>query len=133
MCENGVFKTYHDNGNIWEEGYYVDGQLQGTFREYDKSGKLIVQCIFKDHKLNGKFTKWRNVDLGILEETAMYKDDIKLYSSRFDEESRIAGDYYFESGQCIRATEYRRSNGFVYMATTTANPRSYIEEVFPIA
>jgi len=133
MCENGVFKTYHDNGNIREEGYYVDGQLQGTFREYDESGKLIVQCNFKDHKLNGKFTKWRNVDLGILEETAMYKDDIKLYSSRFDEESRIAGNYYFQSGQCISATEYRRSNGFVYMATTTANPRSYIEEVFPIA
>lgn len=130
---NGVFKTYHDNGNIREEGYYVDGKLQGTFREYDESGKLIVQCNYKDHMLNGKLTVWRNVNLGILEETAQYENDKIIWKNKFDEESRIAGNYYYEGGQCVKATEYKRKDGFVYVANITVNPRTYTEEAFPFA
>lgn len=134
---NGTFRTYHDNGNIKEEGTYILGMLQGVFHEYDEDGKLIVQSYWKDHKLHGKFTHWRNVDLGILLETAMYSNDVKIYSSVFDEHSMIAGNYYFEIvdgvNRCVKSVEYKRlSNGWCVVATTIPSPSGglhYTEEI----
>lgn len=129
---NGPFRTYHDNGNIKEEGTYIDGMLQGVFHEYDEDGKLIVQSHWKDHKLHGKFTHWRDIKTGVLFETTMYKDDIKIYSSAFDCHSMIAGNYYFEIvdgvNRCVKSVEYKRFPSGCVVATTTFDPRMYSEE-----
>lgn len=128
---NGVYISYHPNGNIREKGMYIDGQLQGVFQEFDEDGMLIIQSHWKDHKLHGKFTHWRNISTGILYETAMYSNDIKIYSTTFDSLSRIAGNYYYShDGKCVQSVEYKRlSNGYTIVATTTSSPQSYIEEL----
>jgi antitoxin component YwqK of YwqJK toxin-antitoxin module len=127
---NGKFITYHDNGNIKEKGTYIDGMLQGVFHEFDEDGKLIVQSHWKDHKLDGKFTHWRDITTGLLYETTMYSNDIRLYSSTFDSNSVISANYYYNSdGQLISSVEYKRHiPGFIVVATATKNPRSYDEE-----
>ncbi len=125
---DGKFISYHNNGNIKEEGTYIDGMLQGVFREYDQDGKLIVQPHWKDHKLQGKLTHWRNIDLGILYETVMYSHDLKVYSSTFDEDSRISGNYYYTDGIIVKSVEYIRRSGYIYVATTING--YYSEEMF---
>ncbi len=128
---HGKFVTYHDNGHIKEEGTYIDGMLQGVFREYNDHGKLIVQSHWKDHKLDGKLTHWRDVSTGVLFETAMYKEDIKIYSSTFDSNSMISGNYYFEIvdgvNRCIKSVEYKRVVGGGCVIATTI-PGFYSEE-----
>ncbi len=131
---HGKFISYHDNGNIKEEGTYVQGMLQGVFREYDEDGKLRIQSHWKDHKLNGKFTHWRDINTGALYETTMYKDDIKVYSSTFDKESRISGNYYYDSnGKGVSCVQYKRlPSGYTVVTTTTMLPTgsiSYKEEL----
>ena len=133
---NGLYNTYHPNGKIMEEGTYIDGKIEGVFKEYDENGKLIVQSHWKNTALNGKLTHWRDVDKGILMETTQYKDNMRVYSCTFDEMSRITGNYFYEVingvNVCTKSIEYKRRNGFVYIATATAFPRSYTEEVVPI-
>ena len=133
---NGSYVSYHDNGNIKEKGTYIDGMLQGVFHEFDEDGKLIVQSYWKDHKLDGKLTHWRNVSDGSLYETTMYSNDIKLYSSKFDSDSRISGNYYYTDGVCVKSLEYKRLSGGACVVATTTCPsptssRIYEEEYIP--
>jgi len=126
--KNGRFISYHENGKIMEEGYYIDGKLEGVFNEYDEDGNLIVQSNWKNHMLNGKLTCWRDVRRGILSETTIYKDNIKIFTNLFDYNSVISASLYYDSlGQCIKSIEYKRlSGGGVVIATTTSD--SYEED-----
>jgi antitoxin component YwqK of YwqJK toxin-antitoxin module len=128
------FITYHSNGNVKEEGNYVDGKLEGEFREYDESGKLMVLCYFKKGVIDGMLTYWRDSDAGVLFETSMYKDGVKLYSTFFDNNSVVAGNYYYSLvdsvNLCVSCVEYKRfGDGKVVVGTTTRFPRSYSEYV----
>ncbi len=130
MIQNGVYISYYENGNLREKGFYKNGKLNGVFYEYDENGKLIVESHWKSHKLEGKLTRWRDIDLGILAESTVYKNDFKVHSSLFDEESRIIADYYYDSwGRCVECIEYKRKDGFVYIAKTKTEPLIYTEEV----
>ncbi len=132
---NGAFVSYHDNGNISEKGTYIDGMLQGVFHEYDEDGKLIVQSKWKDHKLHGKLTRWRDVNTGVLSETSIYSNNVCTYTCLFDQLSRISANYFYdENGVCTKSIEYKRTpNGFTIIATTTSNPKSYTEEIIKTA
>jgi antitoxin component YwqK of YwqJK toxin-antitoxin module len=124
---NGKFVTYHDNGCVKEEGTYIDGMLQGVFHEYDENGKLIVQSYWKDHKLHGKLTHWRDVKTGVLYETTMYSNDLRVWTNMFDENSMISANYYYSDGVCVKSVEYKRlSDGGCILATTI--PGFYSEE-----
>ena len=122
------FITYHENGNMKEKGIYINGMLQGVFQEYDEDGKLIIQSHWKDDALNGKLTHWRDVSTGLLYETTIYENNLKVFSSRFDSFSRISANYYYNSdGKCAKSVEYKRlHNGSTIVATTI--PGYYYEE-----
>jgi antitoxin component YwqK of YwqJK toxin-antitoxin module len=125
---DGHFITYHDNGHIKEKGTYNNGMLQGVFQEYDEDGKLVIQSHWKDDALNGKLTHWRDVVTGLLYETTLYLNDLKVVSSKFDSFSRISGNYYYNShGKCSKSVEYKRlTTGGTIVATTV--PGYYYEE-----
>lgn len=128
------FITYHCNGNVKEVGNYVDGKLEGEFREYDESGKLMVLCYFKNGVIDGLLTYWRDSDTGLLFETSMYKDGVKLYSTFFDNNSVVSGNYYYSLvdsvNVCVSSVEYKRfGDGRVVVGTTTRFPRSYSEDI----
>ncbi len=128
------FITYHSNGNVKEEGNYVDGKLEGEFREYDESGKLMVLCYFKNGVIDGLLTYWRDSVTGVLFETSMYKDGVKLYSTFFDNNSVVSGNYYYSLvdsvNVCVSSVEYKRfGDGKVVVGTTTRFPRGYSEDI----
>ena len=50
---NGYFINYYNNGQVSDEGWYVDGKRQGTFLNYDLLGHLKSKIYFLDDKEHG--------------------------------------------------------------------------------
>jgi antitoxin component YwqK of YwqJK toxin-antitoxin module len=46
----GVYKSYHDNGQLFEEINYIDGLIQGIFKSYHENGELYVEVNYIDGK-----------------------------------------------------------------------------------
>ena len=93
--KNGLHKTFHDNGNVWtecnfkngephgiEKQYYdnnkilceqhwKDGKLNGPNKHYDKDGNLILDDNYKNGLWDGECKKYEN---GVLKETINFKD-----------------------------------------------------------
>jgi antitoxin component YwqK of YwqJK toxin-antitoxin module len=38
---HGLFRTWHDNGNLCEESFYIDGKEHGINKQYDYDGNFI--------------------------------------------------------------------------------------------
>jgi MORN repeat variant len=50
---NGVFRTYWESGEIWNEGFYQNGRLNGRFKFYERNGHLIYYLHYKNGMLDG--------------------------------------------------------------------------------
>ena len=51
--KDGPWIAYHDNGQLWAEGTYKDGELDGPYVSYYENGQLEKQGTFKDGKMDG--------------------------------------------------------------------------------
>jgi len=47
----GVWRDYHDNDNIRYEANYKDGELNGYYREYSSTGRVLVSAFYISGKL----------------------------------------------------------------------------------
>jgi len=56
--EDGIHKEYHENGNLYQEVMYVDGQKQGELKQYTPDGKLEQIFTFKDDVIEGLVQKY---------------------------------------------------------------------------
>jgi antitoxin component YwqK of YwqJK toxin-antitoxin module len=50
---NGIFKSYHSDGKIWQEGIYINNKRNGIYKTYYKNGKLATEVNYIDDKMNG--------------------------------------------------------------------------------
>jgi antitoxin component YwqK of YwqJK toxin-antitoxin module len=50
--ENGIYKSYWENGQIGEEVNYIDGLKQGIFKSYYRNGQLWKEVNYIDGKKN---------------------------------------------------------------------------------
>ena len=50
--------TYHDNGNICEEGFYKDGRREGECTTYYENGDKQLVSYFKKGKPTGIWMNW---------------------------------------------------------------------------
>ena len=41
------FESYHDNGQLWEQGFYKNGSKEVTFEIYQKNGQLMKKGLYK--------------------------------------------------------------------------------------
>lgn len=55
---DGVWKTWHDNGQLAQERPFKDGKLNGVVTEWDKEGVKRGEASFVDGKQEGKTTVW---------------------------------------------------------------------------
>lgn len=61
LPEGAEFKRFfHENGVVSAQGYFVDGQPEGVWQNYDEQGNLISEGARKDLLLHGKWTFYRN-------------------------------------------------------------------------
>ncbi len=49
--KHGVWKEFYSNGRVKNEKPYIDGLLNGYYKEFDKSGQLIVSLRYQEGKL----------------------------------------------------------------------------------
>ena len=49
---------YHDNGEIAQTGYYLDGKLHGEWKAYNQEGKKIAMGTYNKGAKTGKWFFW---------------------------------------------------------------------------
>jgi antitoxin component YwqK of YwqJK toxin-antitoxin module len=50
----GEFKSYWENGQLYEIFNYIDDKKNGEYKSYHENGKLDEICYYIDGKRNGK-------------------------------------------------------------------------------
>lgn len=62
---NGMVKAtyYHENGKIQQEGFFVDGKLDGKWVSYDSNGLKIAIAEFSKGEKVGSWFFWNNEGL----------------------------------------------------------------------
>jgi len=55
----GLFETFYENGQLSFKTTYKNGNLNGVYRDYHKSGQLHYQGIYKNGEKNGSFEYYR--------------------------------------------------------------------------
>jgi antitoxin component YwqK of YwqJK toxin-antitoxin module len=48
--ENGIYKSYYDNGQLEAEVNYIDGLRQGIYKLYHSNGQLWNEVNYIDGK-----------------------------------------------------------------------------------
>ncbi len=70
--QEGQHKQWHANGQLWDERTYKDGKLDGLCKYWYETGQLQGECTYKDGKLDGLYKYWyANGQLG---NECTYKD-----------------------------------------------------------
>lgn len=54
---------FHDNGQIAQTGFYLDGKLHGQWRMYDLTGKKVATGKYEMGKRSGKWFFWEGTIL----------------------------------------------------------------------
>ena len=49
--KNGIFITYHVNGNIDRQAYYIKGMLWGDVKHFDSNGRLLCHRVYRNNIL----------------------------------------------------------------------------------
>ena len=62
----GIARWWHDNGQLFTEGEFINGKEQGTWILYHSDGQVVEEGVYKDGKKitwREKELKWKNIDL----------------------------------------------------------------------
>ena len=51
---------FHDNGVVSAQGYFLDGQPEGVWKNYDREGNLVSEGSRKNLQLHGKWTFYQD-------------------------------------------------------------------------
>jgi antitoxin component YwqK of YwqJK toxin-antitoxin module len=68
---NGLWISWYDNGQVKEEGYYVDNKQIGNWITYYKNGYKESEGVYKNDFQTGKWINWH--DNGQKESEGKYK------------------------------------------------------------
>ena len=49
----GIYKSYHINGQLYKKVNYIDGKMNGIYKEYYNNGQLYREVNYIDGKMNG--------------------------------------------------------------------------------
>jgi antitoxin component YwqK of YwqJK toxin-antitoxin module len=117
--KDGPFKVYWSkSGNLYKEGRYRDGKLQGEVRTYYPGGGLNEIEHYSEGKLDGNYKKhYKNgaVEYDIEFEDGLfsgsykaYYENGKIYQKRTYDAGELTGDFinYYNNGQVSSTVEY---------------------------
>ena len=48
--KEGIYKSYWNNGQLWEEVNYIDGKMNGIYKRYHYNGQLWEEINYIDGK-----------------------------------------------------------------------------------
>jgi antitoxin component YwqK of YwqJK toxin-antitoxin module len=108
---DGLWKFYNVNGKVKQEANYIKGKLNGSFKEYNDFGELILIELYQNGLINGKQERFNNQKIKISEanfikgiaegEEKIYYDSGKLKIQRSYKQGKLDGvaKGYFENGK----------------------------------
>ena len=93
-CDNGVQKTYWENGKLKSEQRYDNGKLNGESIWYTPNGGLSVKANYKDDVLDGTYTRWH--------------PNGKMASEEHYVDGKLDGEVkkWFDNGQLFQEGQY---------------------------
>lgn len=56
--KNGLYTSFHKNGNIWIKCIYLNNKLDGLYTKYNENGYKEIECEYKQNVLHGSFTSY---------------------------------------------------------------------------
>jgi antitoxin component YwqK of YwqJK toxin-antitoxin module len=130
---HGLFRTWHDNGNLCTSGFYIDGREHGITKQYDYEGNLIgsyemhhgtgvdlwysakniisEERYFKNGKRHG-YERWWNNDNKTVGREQHFKDDVEhgIYREWNKKKSLSPGfPQYYVNGQKVSKKQYLKA------------------------
>ncbi len=63
----GLYRSWHYNGIIYQEYNCVNGKLEGLFRSWYENGILSEECIYINDKKEGFYRSWYDNEILSLE------------------------------------------------------------------
>jgi len=90
-------KSWHENGNLWAEYSYKNGEIDGNYTQYYENGKLEVKATYKNGELDGNY--------------AVYYEDGTLGIEATYKNGKPDGEYivYHENGKLL--AKFKFANG----------------------
>ena len=81
IVDNMVKATYyHDNGQISQEGFYLDGKLQGKWTSYTVTGAKQTMGEYENGSKVGKWFFWNNASLSEVDFSKSKMKSVKKWS-----------------------------------------------------
>lgn len=69
----GIWKWYHENGELGIEGNFDKGKRTGEWRFYDTNGRMYLKSHYKNNLLNGEFVEYDTT--GMILRREIYRND----------------------------------------------------------
>ncbi|NNC84384.1 MAG: toxin-antitoxin system YwqK family antitoxin [Flavobacteriales bacterium] len=93
--KQGLWRTWHPNGNMFKEGTVIDEKEHGEYKEYYENGILRYQYHYDMGKKTGRWLGW-------------YEDGT-IYTERNFKDDQLHGRlvHYDENGEPRMTEEYR--------------------------
>lgn len=115
---DGLWKFYNVNGKVKQEANYIKGKLNGSFKEYNDFGELILIELYQNGLINGKQERFNNQKIKISEanfingiaegEEKIYYDSGKLKIQRSYKQGKLDGTAktFYENGNLEELSSY---------------------------
>ncbi len=56
--ENGEYKEWHDNGQLYVQYHYIKDKIYGEYKEWCENGQLSHQTQYIEGKIHGEYKAW---------------------------------------------------------------------------
>ena len=83
----GVAKTYHENGTVWEVLDYKKGVLEGKSKSYHENGNLELEENYYNGRRHGELKYY--YPNGNLQSVVQYKDNVPIAVKEYDREGHV--------------------------------------------
>lgn len=74
--KHGKYQTFHNNGNLNNDGFYNHDKKNGMWHEYHIKGALVKETFYKDNKIYGINNTYNND--GKLERECQFYEEIEM-------------------------------------------------------
>ena len=132
--KHGPFRTYHDDGTLCEDAFYIEGKEHGETKQYDEAGNLIgsykmyhgtgvdlwyarrgvlSEERYSKEGIRDGFERWWNEDQRTVCEECHYKCGVEHgIERRWNERGRLKRGYprYYINGRRVSKRQYVKAS-----------------------
>ncbi len=127
----GEHKILSDNGQLLIENYYdEEGNKIGTWKKYDRMGKLTEESSYANDSLEGASKTYYKDKLSVL---SIYKNGLITSKKNFSSKSdQVLAEYFYKNGISTYVNEFNEAglllSKFVYDAQGVVQSKIYYDK-----